>query len=41
MPVFFEEAGMPTMVKSYEFTNHGEVPWITADQPLYAPMKTI
>ena len=47
--VFVEEAATPAMVKhcltvilkAHEHTNPGETPWVTADQPLYALLKTI
>ena len=49
LPVFIEEAATPAMVrhclsvilKAHEYTNPGEVPWVTADQPLFALLKTI
>ena len=41
--VFMEETATPLMMKhcltvtlkAYEYTNPGEVPWVTADQPLF------
>ena len=44
-----KEAATPAMVKhcltvilkAHEHTNSGETPWVTADQPLYALLKTI
>ena len=49
LPVFIEEAATPSMVKHcltvilkcHNYTNPGEVPWVTADQPLYALLKII
>ena len=49
LPVFIEEAATPAMVKhcltvilkAHEHTNPGEIPWVTADQPLYALLKII
>ena len=42
LPVFVEEAATPTVIlKAHEHTNPGETPWVTADQPLYALLKTI
>ena len=47
LPVFIDEAATPSMVKhcltvilkAHAYTNPGEVPWVTADQPLFALLK--
>ena len=49
LPVFTEAPNTPAIVKhfltvimkAHGFTNPGEAPWVTADQPLYALFKTI
>ena len=49
LPVFVEEAATPAMVKhcltvilkAHGYTNPGEKPWVTADQPLFALMKLV
>ena len=49
LPVFTEASNTPAMVKhcltviikAHAYTNPGEIPWVTADQPLYALFKTI
>ena len=48
LPVFTEASNTPAMVKhcltvimkAHAFTNPGETPWVTADQPLFALLKT-